>query len=284
MPSVERRCGRRGATLPVKGALGLLCLAFTVGPAVPNLLAQWPRYLSREVPKTAEGNPDPNAPAPRTVDGKPDFSGVWRSVTARAEARPRQPSSGPPVVVANEVGRNLPDGLPVTRYGFDLLKQRLADASRDNPEARCLPMGIMQLHTNGAPRTFVQTPAVLAILYEAGTETRQVFLDGRTTPMAGAKPRWNGYSIGRWDGDDLVVATTNLRDGGWLDRSGSPLTDAGTLTERFRRPTISLMEIDVTVEDPKVYAKPFTVRLYQELMLGDEVIESVCLENQRFKG
>jgi len=74
-----------------------------------------------------------------------------------------------------------------------------------------------------------------------------------------------------------------FRGGGWLDLIGSPLTDAGTITERFRRPTYAQMQIDVTVEDPKAYTRPFTVRLYQELMLGDELIEYVCLENQRFK-
>jgi hypothetical protein len=267
----------------VKRAIGLLCLAVAVGPAAPDLQAQWPRYLSIEIPKTAAGNPDPNALTPRTAEGRPDFFGVWRSVTGRAGVRPRQPLPGPPLAVNREVGQNLPDGLPVTQYGLDVLKQRLADGSTQNPEARCRPMGIMQLHTQGSPRKFLQTPSVLTILYEAGTETRQIFTDGRVAPGADAKPRANGYSVGRWEGDDLVVTTTNFRDGGWLDLGGSPLTDAGKLTERFRRPTISRMEIDVTIEDPKAYTKPFTVRLYQELMLGDELIEYVCLENQRFK-
>jgi len=144
-------------------------------------------------------------------------------------------------------------------------------------------MGIVQLHTQGAPRKFIQTSQMLVVLYEAGSEVRQIFTDGRPPPPRDAQPWWNGYSLGHWEGDDLVVTTTNFRDGGWLDLIGSPLTDAGTITERFRRPTYAQMQIDVTVEDPKAYTRPFTVRLYQELMLGDELIEYVCLENQRFK-
>jgi hypothetical protein len=209
---------------------------------------------------------------------------VWRSITAPAGRRPARPQPGPPLAVYREVGQNLPDGLPITPFGLSLLQQRIAGASAQNPEAHCLPMGLMQLHTQGAPRKFVQTPPLLAILYEAGGETRQIFTDGRPLPPADAQPWWNGYSVGRWDGDELVVTTTRFRDGGWLDLIGSPLTDAATITERFRRPTFAVMEIDVTIDDAKAYTRPFTVRLYQELMLGDELIEFVCLENQRFKG
>jgi hypothetical protein len=186
------------------------------------------------------------------------------------------------VAVYREVGQNLPDGLPLTPYGLDLLKQRLANEARSNPQARCLPMGIVQLHTNGSFRKFVQTPSVTAILYEANGETRQIFTDGRTLPPPDAQPWWNGYSVGRWDGDDLVVTTARFRDGGWLDLIGSPLSDAGVITERFRRPTFARMEIDITVEDAKVYTRPFTVRVFQEFSLDDDLIESVC-ENQRFK-
>jgi hypothetical protein len=181
------------------------------------------------------------------------------------------------------VGQNLPDGLPITPYGLGLLKERIAGASQENPEAQCLPMGIVQLHTQGAPRKFVQTPPLMVIVYEAGAEVRQIFTDGRASPSDTAQPWWKGYSVGHWEGDDLVVVTTNFRDGGWLDLIGSPLTDAGRITERFRRSTFAVMEIDVTVEDAKAYTRPFTVRLYQELMLDDELIEYVCLENQRFK-
>jgi len=214
------------------GCLCLCCLTM-VAPA----LAQWPQRQGANIPKTADGRPNPDAPSPRTADGKPDFSGVWRGITAPPGRRlaPRPPE--PPIAVYREVGQNLPDGLPLTPYGLDVLKQRLTSSGAQNPEAHCLPMGLMQLHTQGAPRKFVQTPAVLAILYEAGGETRQIFTDGRPMPPGDPQPFWNGYSVGRWEGDDLVVTTTHFRDGGWLDLIGSPLTEAATITERFRRPT-----------------------------------------------
>ncbi len=246
--------------------------------------AQWPRRLGPAFPLTPSGQPDPNAPVPRTADGHPDFSGVWRGITAPAGRRPTPAPPGPALAVYREIGQNLPEGLPLTPYGLDVLTRRLATSGARNPEAHCLPMGLVQLHTQGAPRKFVQTREGLVILYEAGAEFRQIFADGRSLPSGAPQPWWNGYSVGRWEGDDFVVTTTHFRDDGWLDLIGSPLTDAGRITERFRRPTYGVMEIDITVDDPKAYTRPFTVRLFQELMLGDDLIEYVCLENQRFRG
>ena len=259
-------------------------IGLTVCTAVPVASTQWPRHLSPTIPRTSAGQPDPNAPSPRTADGRPDFSGVWRGITAPPGRKPNPAPPGPALAVYREIGQNLPEGLPVTPYGLDLLKQRIAGGSAKNPEAQCLPMGIVQLHTQGAPRKFVQTRDLLLMLYEAGGEVRQVFTDGRQPPPGEPQPWWNGYSVARWEGDELVVTTTHFRDGGWLDLIGSPLTDAGRITERFRRPTFAIMEIDVTIDDPKAYTRPFTVRLFQELMLGDDLIEYVCLENQKFKG
>jgi hypothetical protein len=227
-----------------------------------------------------------NAPAPRTADGKPDLSGLWRAgggLAGRRGAPPPTPAAGPPVAGFLNVGQNIEGGLPLTPYGAELLKTRVAGNSKDNPEAHCLPMGIVQLHTQGAPRKFVQTPRELIILYEASAERREIFIDGRSLPPDNdPQPWWNGYSAGRWEGDTLVVESNNFRDGGWLDIIGSPLTDAARITERFRRPTYGRIEIDVTIEDEKAYTKPFTVRVNQQLMLDEELIEFVCLENQRF--
>jgi hypothetical protein len=111
---------------------------------------------------------------------------------------------------------------------------------------------------------------------------RQIFTDGRPLPDNDPQPWWYGYSVGRWEGDELVVETTGLQDGGWLDIFGSPLTDAATLTERIRRPSFGRMEIDITVDDRKAYTQPWTVRVNQQIMLDEEIIEFICLENQRF--
>jgi hypothetical protein len=251
----------------------------------PELKAQWPNHATPGVPKNAKGEPDMSAPAPRAADGKPDLSGLWRGAgglggPAGAAAAP--PPSGPPVAGFRDVAGAMKGGLPFTPLGSELLKARVAGNSKDNPEAHCLPMGIVQLHTQGAPRKFVHTPRLLVILYEASSELRQVFIDGRRSPDNDPQPWFNGYSTGAWEGDTLVVKTTNMRDGGWLDIIGSPFTDAATMTERFRRANFGRMEIDVTVEDKKAYTSPWTVRVNQQLMLDEELIEFVCLENQRF--
>ena len=271
----------------MRAVVATACLAAVLALLARPTSAQWARYPTRNVPKDAKGQPDMNAPAPRTADGKPDLSGLWRGGAGgagrgRGAAADAPPPSGPPVAGFANVGQNIKEGLPFTPYGAELLKTRVAGNSKDNPEAHCLPMGIIQLHTQGAPRKFIQTPLELVILYEASSERREIFTDGRPLPSDDPQPWFNGYSVGRWDGDTLVVETVQFRDGGWLDINGSPLTDAGKVTERFRRPTFGRMEIDVTIEDKKAYTKPFSVRVNQSLMLDEELLEFVCLENQRF--
>jgi hypothetical protein len=143
-------------------------------------------------------------------------------------------------------------------------------------------MGNMQFHTQGFPRKFVQTPELVIILYEASMGIRQIFTDGRPLPDNDPQPWFYGYSVGHWEDDTLVVTTTGFRDGEWLDIIGTPLTDAATVIERFRRPTYGRMQIDITVDDPKAYTEPWTVRMNQTVMVDEELIEFVCLENQRF--
>jgi len=139
----------------------------------------------------------------------------------------------------------------------------------------------MQLHLHPQPRKIIQTPNDVVILYEAQAGVRQIFTDGRSLPPADVQPWWYGYSVGHWDGDTLVVETTGFRDDVWLDIDGSPLTGTGKLTERFRRPNYGTLEIDITIEDPKVYTKPFTVRVNQRIMPDTELIEFICGENDR---
>jgi hypothetical protein len=249
-----------------------------------SLLAQWPNHPDPTVPRTPAGEVNLDAPAPRTADGKPDFSGLWQGENAfpgRGTAPPADPNA-PPQAGFRDVGQNIKGGLPLTPSGQEILKKRVADNSKDNPEAWCLPMGIMQFHTQGAPRKFVQTPKLLVILYEASSGMRQIFMDGRKAPTGDPQPWYYGYSTGRWEGDTLVVETTHMREDGWLDIIGSPLTDAATLTERFRRTSYGRMTIDVTVNDPKVYTKPWSVRVNQRIMPEQEIIEFICEENQRF--
>lgn len=259
------------------------------------LSAQWPDYPSPGVPKTADGKPKLDAPAPRAADGHPDLSGIWENVPGRIGRAPGgfqntvqpppppppPPSAGPPPATFFDIGAGFKGGLPLKPWAADLLKKRISENSKDNPDAHCLPMGLMQLHEHPQPRKIVQTPTVTVIIYEANSGLRQIFTDGRPSPPKDVQPWWYGYSVGHWDGDTLVVETTGFRDDVWLDVNGSPLTNAGKMIEKFRRPTFGKLEIEVTIDDPSAYTRPFTVRVDQKIMLNTDLIEFICSENER---
>ena len=252
--------------------------------------AQWPSFPTPDVPRTADGKPDLLGAAPRTRDGKPDLSGIWEnpgwnqlgtsvSGTGGSPGRPAVLPRGPGIFF--DIGSGVQGGLPFQPSAAALKEQRMADNMKDNPDAHCLPMGNMQLHNHPMPRKIVQTPNVTLILYEGNGGIRQLFTDGRPLPNDGTQPWWFGYSTGRWEGDTLVVRTSGFRDGGWLDVNGSPLTDAATVTERFTRVDYGNLKIDVTVDDPKAYTRPWTVTINQQIMLDTELIEFICLENEQ---
>jgi hypothetical protein len=263
--------------------------------ASATLSAQWPAYPTPGVPRTADGKPILDAPTPRLSNGKPDLSGLW--VRFRGEggggrnAKPVPPPAGsPPLAMFWDLAPAFPGGLPFQPWAKQLRDQRNASDSKDNPDANCLPMGFMQFHTHGQPRRMIQTPHLVTILYEANYGLRYIYTDGRSLPPQGEpQPWWYGYSVGTWDGDTLVVETNNLRGtedstfDGWLDVVGSPYTNQAKFTERFRRVNFGRLEIDVTIDDPKTYTKPFTVRVNQQVSLDSEMIEFVCNENQQFR-
>jgi hypothetical protein len=269
----------------MKAALKTVLMAVLCAALSSTLAAQWPAWPAYPTPKTPDGKPDMNAPAPRTPDGKPDLSGTWRGApVGRRGAPPPEPEPGaPPFATFRDIASTFKGGLPLTPLAKDLLAKRMARNSKDNPEASCLPMGIMQFWTQGFPRKFVQTPKLLVILYEASSGIRQIFIDGRPLPKQDdPQPWYYGYSTGRWEGDTLVVDTNNLRDDGWLDIVGTPLTEQAILTERFTRVSFGRMNIDITVNDPKAYEKAWTVRHVQQIMPDNEIIEFICEENNRF--
>ena len=270
----------------------LLTVSFLTVASLATLLtatlaAQWPNFVRADVPRTASGRPDLDAPPPRLANGRPDLSGVWESRIPPSGrlGGPALPSIGeaPPLATFVDVGRNMQGGLPYTPWAAELRKQRMAASSRDNPDANCLPLGFMQLHTHSQPRKVVHTKDDLVILSEANAGQRQILTDGRTLPPSDANPFWDGYSVGRWDGDTLVVDSMGYRDDGWLDVNGSPFGNSTKVIERFRRVNYGRLEIDVTIEDPKAYTKPFTVRVNWRLYPEAQLIEFVCNENQRFR-
>ena len=265
-----------------------LAAAAALTLAAAPLFAQWPSYSSGG-PQTADGKLDLNAPTPRTPDGKPDFTGLWELAPAgrggrgRGEGRgaaapapPPKPPAGPPLATFFNIGANIPGGAPLQPWAYDVLMKRRADNSKDNPDAHCLPMGLMQFHEHPQPRKIVQTPKLIVIMYEANYGLRQIYMDGRGLPDRDADPWYYGYSIGHWDGDDLVVETRGYRDDVWLDVWGTPMTSDATTIERFRRPTFGTMQIDITIDDPKAYTAPFTVRVNHRLSPTDQLIEFIC--------
>jgi hypothetical protein len=289
-----------------------------------SIAAQWPKHQQAGVPRDAQGRVLMDAPAPRTADGKPDFSGLWRradrdppipELRGITTARGAQPAgrggqagqntgvvveppvqpfaadpNSPPVAAFWDLAFNIPGGLPFTPWAADLKKQRMATDDKDNPDANCMPMGFTQFHMQPQPRKIVQTPTLILIMYEANYGLRHIYLDGRKLPPQGEpQPWWYGYSVGRWEGDTLVVETNNVRGAeegpfdGWLDVRGSPYSGQAKFTERFRRPNFGKLEIDLTLDDPKAYTKPFTVRINQRVMPDEELIEFVCNENQQYR-
>jgi hypothetical protein len=262
-------------------AIGLVAV---IVAASPSLLAQWPSYPTRAVPMTPDGKPNLEAPTPRTADGKPDFTGLWDNAWfhgGKIAAPPVSPPGEPPASTFQNLGAGFKNGLPFRPWAAALMNERRERGSKENPDANCLPMGLMQFHEQPQPRKIIQTPDVIVILYEGNSGIRQIFTDGRPTPNNDPQPWWYGYSAGKWEGDTLVVQTTGFRDGGWLDIWGSPLTDAAKLTERFRRLNYGTLQIDVTIDDPKAYTEPFSVRVNQRIVLNTDLIEFICNENEK---
>ena len=177
------------------------------------------------------------------------------------------------------------DGLPFQPWAAELQKKRAAEFSKDNPDGLCLPESLLQLHLDPQP---LKSRSDAASRFSSSTRPnyglRTIYTDGRPLPPQGEpQPYWYGYSVGRWEGDTLVVETNNYRGDGWLDARGSPMTEAAKVTERFRRVNFGQLDIEFTLDDPKAYTRPFTVRIDQRIVAdGSELIEFICHENQQF--
>ena len=228
------------------------------------LNAQWLKEPTKGIPRSADGKPNLTAPAPRTAGGKPDLSGVWRF------------DAGP---YSGNVSVDLkPEEI---RPGVDALyKQRMEDLGKDDPSTfRCLPSGPRALHTPQGWARIIQTPSVIAILYEDLT-SRQIFMDGRALPKD-PNPSFMGYSVGRWDGDTLVVDSIGFNETSWLDFGGHPHSEALRTTERLTRKSFGRLEVEVRLDDPKTFTRAFTVPTHAEIVTDTEMLEYVCGENQK---
>ena len=254
--------------------------------AVPAVgFAQWLRLPTQGVPRKADGTPDLTAPTPRLPDGKPDLSGIWHAANPNrcVPGADRFLQCGVEIggsPLGGNLGGNLPGGLPYRPEAAKLAQSRRADDSRDDPHVRCLPDNPPRSWTLPHLTRAIHTPKLLALLYEVNAMYRQIHIDGRAFPED-PTPAWNGYSVGRWEGDTLVVETRGFRDDLWIDTGGSPMSSLAKMTERMRRPNYGTLEIELTIDDPKNYTRPFTVQLKQDIELDTELVDEFCLENEK---
>jgi hypothetical protein len=271
-------------------AFGILAGSGTVG-------AQWFTYPSPGAPRTASGDVNLSAATPRLANGRPDLSGVWMTAEPACVIRGTMPVSElrkliPPTLKCPvrtasfsrqsiNLGIDMPDGLPYQPWAAKLVDERTANQAIDDPHIRCLPDHFVRAY--GLPHylKFVQTAGLLVMLNEYNGVYRQVFTDGRPLP-ADPNPSWQGYSTGRWDADTLIVDTIGFRDDTWIDWGGSVITSAATVRERIRRPDFGHLEIEITVDDPKAYTRPWSVTLRQQFAPDTELIDEICAEGEKF--
>jgi hypothetical protein len=256
----------------------------TLLPLTP-LAAQWMKHPTAGVPRKADGSVNMSAPTPRMADGKPDLSGIW--ITAEPNRQGADTSDNPAGANSivgsrqmNNIGVDIPGGLPYQPWQLPIVKERTANNAKDDPHVKCLPDNFIRAYGMPHLLKFVHSPTLLVVLNEMNAGYRQVFTDARPLPKD-PNPSWQGYSSAKWSGDTLVIDTVGLRDDTWIDWNGSVVTESAKVREEIRRPDFGHLEVRVTVDDPKAYTKPWTVTLKQRIAIDVELIDEVCLENEK---
>ncbi len=229
------------------------------------LPAQWANYVTPGIPRTKDGKVDLSGPAPRTRDGKPDFSGVWSAPGFSTKYLDNLAADGVEV--------------PMQPWAAALYKERVANNAKDRPSTRCLPHSVTDFDAHHMPKKVIQNPELLVMLFESYHSFRQIFLDGRSLPKD-PDPAWFGYSVGKWEGDTLIVNTIGINENTWLDDGGHPHSSALHVIERFRRPDFGHIELQLTIDDPKAYTRPWTVKIPWEFLPDTDLLDYVC-ENEK---
>jgi hypothetical protein len=224
--------------------------------------AQWLKLPTPGIPRLPDGKPNLEAPAPRTPDGKPDFSGLWEN------------QSGD--YYYNNIAVDLQPG-DVAPWAEALYQKRRLEFGKDSMETRCLPFGPVYLTTRYRQQRIMQTPTLITFLFDDLVH-RQIFMDGRQLEE-NPNPTWMGYSVGRWEGDVLVVESNGYSERSWLDFDGHPHTEELRITERYRRRDFGHIEMQVTMVDPKAYLKPITFTMPMQLQADTEMLEYYCDNN-----
>jgi hypothetical protein len=228
--------------------------------------AQWHGHPTPGVPRLPDGKPNLAAPAPRTADGKPDLSGIWQASRAVFD-------------LAQAVRKG--EQIPFAPAGKALFDERRRTNSKDDPSARCLPTGLPVRALLRTPFKIIQTPPVMALLYESRTTFRQILTDGRPLPKEIDWPAWNGFSVGRWDGDTFVAETVGFNGKPWLDQAGYPASDALKITERLRRRDFGHIDLEMIIDDRKMYTRPWSIFSELTLQVDTELLEFICEENEK---
>jgi hypothetical protein len=240
-------------------------LVFTIcGPA----FAQWAKVPPPAVPRTPDGKLNLTAPAPRLPDGKPDLSGIWNAPTK---------------YLRNLAADLKPEDVPFQPWAKSVYDERAAGLHwKEEPDANCLPQGLPKILVAPAPWRIVQAPGYIVFVHEAFNLWWQVFMDGREFVASNdVTPTWMGYSTGKWEGDTLVVDSRGFNGKVWLDQLGKPSTEALHVTMRFRRKDFGHMDIQITIDDPKAYTKPWNVAVEPTLSTNTDLMEFICLENEK---
>jgi len=261
-----------------------------------SVYAQWVNYPSPGTPRTRDGKPNLTAPAPRASNGKPDLTGLWHVQPTPVEEMKRlfgddlikaaDATSVPGMELdtiskyaINILGDFKPGEEPMRPEAAKLFGQRASGATRD-PGVDCLPLGIPISSLVSEVHKVVQTPGLIVILLEVDNAHRQIYTDGRKLPPD-PQPSWLGYSVGRWEKDTLVVDTVGFNDKAWLDVLGHPRSEAMHLVERYHRRDFGHLDVEMTFDDPKMYTKPFTIKVTHQLIPDSDILEYFCAENEK---
>lgn len=245
--------------------------------------AQWINLPTAGVPRTPDGKPDLSASAPKTSGGKPDFSGMWiprEVLPCDARQRGAQCVELPLTPQLINFAAGVKEGLPYQPWAAKLVKERSKEVAYIDPHTHCMPPNFPRAWAFPETEKIFQTTTQLVILHEFNASYRQIFFDGRKLPED-MLPTWNGYSIAHWEGDTLVVESEGYRDDSWLDTAGNFFSSEARVTERIRRPSFGSLDIDVTVDDPKVFTKAWTVPLHMRPLLDTEMIDFMCQDNNK---
>jgi len=263
-------------------------ILIALAAAPPFVRAQWLDHRTPGIPRTADGKPNLSARTPRAAHGRPDLSGLWQTDSAPTDLLERlipSATNGAGEEPLSQYFINIfsdfkPEDVPFRPAAAELFRQRAQNFTNVSPVSHCLPEGMPLLEMAPAPYKIVQTPGVTFMLYERDTTYRQVYTDGRKLPDH-PQPSWLGYSVGKWDGDLWVVDTIGFNDRGWLDARAHTHSEAMHLTERFHRSDFGHMEVQLTIDDPETYTRPFTIKLKQRLLPDTDLLEYYCAENEK---